>query len=58
MKHYTIQLHTRAGNLLDYVGIDAENKSDLRKKVAEFNKKNPDKWLALKTAFHLPKKGE
>lgn len=55
MKHYTIELHESNGKgaLLEYVGIDAENKKDLQTKVKKFNEENSKKYLAIKTAFVL-----
>lgn len=55
-KHFTLELHEAGNNkgaLRAYIGVDAENKSELRAKVKEYNEQNPEKYLALKTAFVL-----
>ena len=57
MKHYTIAIFEKPpkGGLLRYEGIEAENKSDLRKKVSDWNKASKDEYMKLESAFTLRK---
>ena len=55
MKHYTIAVYEKPpkGGLIRYDGIDAENKSDLKKKIQDFNKASKTEYIPLKSAFTL-----
>ena len=55
MKHYTISVCEKAprGAFLRYEGIDAESKSDLKKKVEAWNAASKTEYMALRTAFVL-----
>lgn len=55
MKHYTMSIYEKPpkGRFLRYDGIDAENKSDLKKKVEAWNKDHKDEYMSLHTAFRL-----
>lgn len=52
MKHYTISVYEKPplGAFIRYDGINAENKSDLKRKVSEWNLSHKDEYMALKTA--------
>lgn len=55
MKHYTISIYEKPpkGRFLRYDGLDAENKTDLKKKVAEWNKAHKDEYMPIHTAFTI-----
>ena len=55
MKHYTISVCEKApkGAFLRYEGVDAENKSELKKKVNAWNAASKTEYMALRTAFVL-----
>lgn len=55
MKHYTMPIYEKPpkGRFLRYDGIDAENKSDLKKKVEAWNKAHKDEYIPLHAAFTL-----
>lgn len=55
MKHYTTPIYEKPpkGRFLRYDGIDAENKSDLKKKVEAWNKAHKDEYIPLHAAFTL-----
>lgn len=55
MKHYTIKIYEKPprGKFLRYEGVEAENKKDLKEKVAAWNAAHKDEYMPISTAFRL-----